>query len=190
MVVTRHSRSQTSRVRTARAVVRHHTVWRWATLLLASLTALAVLAPRAYSHPLHTTLTEITLAPDGGVQIVLRAFVDDFSAAIAGHKGPAPVPVATPSDSATARYLAGTVGLVDAAGRRAPLVVAGIRRTGDLVWVTLRAPTLRSVAGARLTNRVLFDRYDDQVNIVQTSIAGRRQTLLFTKGDGLAAKAI
>jgi hypothetical protein len=58
------------------------------------------------------------------------------------------------------------------------------------VWVTLRAPELRGVAGARLTNRVLFDRYEDQVNIVQTSISGRRQTLLFTKSDGLAAKTI
>ena len=69
-------------------------------------------------------------------------------------------------------------------------MVANIRRTGDLVWVMLRAPTLRSVGGARLTNRVLFDRYDDQVNIVQTSIGGRRQTLLFTKRDGSIAKSI
>ena len=40
----------------------------------------------AYSHPLHTTLTEITMAPDGSVQIVLRAFVDDFSAAVTGRR--------------------------------------------------------------------------------------------------------
>ena len=174
----------------ARTAVRRKRRARWAIVMGAMLTTLCVLAPRAYSHPLHTTLTEVTVAPDGGVQIVLRAFVDDFSAAIAGHKGPLATPVATPSDSAAARYLAGTVGLVDAAGRRAPLVVAGIRRTGDLVWVTLRAPGLRNIAGARLTNRVLFDRYDDQVNIVQTSISGRRQTLLFTKSEGLTAKPI
>jgi hypothetical protein len=157
---------------------------------LGSLMALAILAPRAYSHPLHTTLTEVSIAPDGGLQIVLRAFVDDFSAAIAGRKETPAPPVPTPSDSATAQYLSQVVTLTDAAGRRAPLVVAGIRRTGDLVWVTLRAPALRGVTGARLTNRVLFDRYADQVNIVQTSIAGRRQTLLFTKSDGVAAKAI
>jgi len=54
----------------------------------------------------------------------------------------------------------------------------------------LRAPALRTVSGARLTNRVLFDRYDDQVNIVQTSISGRRQTLLFTKREGAVAKSI
>jgi hypothetical protein len=157
---------------------------------IAALLALAILAPRAYSHPLHTTLTEVSIAADGGVQIVLRAFVDDFSAAIAGRKETPTPPVATPTDSATARYLAQVVTLTDAAGRRAPLVVAGIRRTGDLVWVTLRAPALRAVTGACLTNRVLFDRYDDQVNIVQTSIGGRRRTLLFTKSEGAVAKAI
>ena len=42
----------------------------------------------------------------------------------------------------------------------------------------------------RLTNRVLFERYDDQVNVVQTSVAGQRRTLLFTKRDGAAAKSI
>ena len=174
----------------ARTVVRRKERWRWTIVVSTMLTALGVLTPRAYAHPLHTTLTEVTVAADGGVQIVLRAFVDDLSAAIAERKGPAVIPVATPSDSAAARYLAGTVGLVDADGRRATLVVESIRRTGDLVWVTLRAPALRHIAGARLTNRVLFDRYDDQVNIVQTSIAGRRQTLLFTKNEGLAAKTI
>jgi hypothetical protein len=173
----------------ARPIVRRR-VWRCPVVVVAALTAVGVLASRADSHPLHTTLTEVTVAPDGGVHIVLRAFVDDFSAAVAGRKGDVTAPIATPTDSAAGHYLAGVMGLVDATGRRVPLVVTNVRRTGDLVWVTLRAPTLRTIVGARLTNHVLFDRYDDQVNIVQTSIGGRRQTLLFTKREGLAAKAI
>ena len=183
-------RRMVSRVVIDPVVVRQRAWSRRMIAALASLGAFLLLAPRAYSHPLHTTLTEVTVAPDGGVQIVLRAFVDDFAAAIAGHTGPAAVPVATPTDSATARYLAGRIDLVDATGRPVRLVVAGIRRTGDLVWVTLRAPALHSVTGARLMNRVLFDRYEDQVNIVQTSLGGRRRTLLFTKREGLAAKAM
>lgn len=173
-----------------RPVVGRRRLWRVAAIALASVTTLVILAPRAYSHPLHTTLTEVSLGSDGGVQIVMRAFVNDLSAAIVGRTGTSLPVVATPSDSATARYIGQTFWLIDAAGRQAPVGVANIRRTGDMVWVTLRAPTLRTVAGARLTNRVLFDRYDDQVNIVQTSIAGRRQTLLFTKGEGNVAKPI
>jgi len=97
---------------------------------------------------------------------------------------------ALPPDSAVARYLGETVLLTDGAGRRAPLVVAGLRRTDDLVWVTLRAPMVGSMIGAHLTMRVLFDRWDDQVNIVQCTIGTRRQTLLFTRREGSTAKPI
>jgi hypothetical protein len=152
--------------------------------------AIGVTASRAYSHPLHTTLSELTVAPDGTVQIVLRAFVDDFSAAVVGHTGPMPAPVVTPPDSATARYLSASVALTDVSGRRVALTLAGVRRSGDLVWLTLRFPASRTATGARLTNRVLFERYDDQVNIVQTFVAGKRRTLLFTKRDGVAPKAL
>jgi hypothetical protein len=150
----------------------------------------AASAATAFSHPLHTTLTEITTASDGSVQIVLRAFIDDFSAAVTRRAPPQANPIPAPSDSATARYLGETIVLTDAGGRRVPLRIAGMRRTDDLLWITLRAPTLRSPVGARLTNRVLFERWDDQVNIVQTAIGARRQTLLFTKRDGSGAKAI
>jgi hypothetical protein len=152
--------------------------------------AIGATATRASSHPLHTTLSELTVASDGRVEIVLRAFVDDFSAAVAGHPGALPPPVATPPDSATARYLGTAVALTDASGRRLALGLAGVRRNGDLVWLTLRAPALRTITGARLTNRVLFERYDDQVNIVQTSIAGKRRTLLFTRRDGTTPKEL
>ena len=150
---------------------------------------IAASAAAAFAHPLHTTLTEVTLA-DGSVQIVVRAFIDDFSAAVTRRATPPGAPIPTPADSAAARYLGETVVLTDAVGRRVPLEVAGMHRTDDLVWITLRAPALRSIAGARLTNRVLFERWDDQVNIVQTAVGARRQTLLFTKRDGGTAKAI
>ena len=152
--------------------------------------ALGAAARRAYSHPLHTTLSELSIASNGSVQLVLRAFVDDLSAATLGRAGPQPAPVATPPDSATARYLARTLAVIDAAGHRVTLGLAGVRRSGDLLWVTLRTPPAPGRVGVRLTNRVLFDRYDDQVNVVQTSVAGRRRTLLFTKRDGAAAKSI
>jgi hypothetical protein len=151
---------------------------------------LAWFAQDANAHPLHTTLTEVSLTASGEVEIRLRAFVDDFSAAVAGMRESPRPPFAAPGDSATARYLAGRLTLTDASGRATRLLTTGVRREGDVVWVTLRAPGLRSLADARLTNSVLFERYDDQVNIVQTSAGARRRTLLFTKRDGRAAKPL
>ena len=152
---------------------------------------LVATAPRsARAHPLHTTLTELSIDTSGVVEIRLRAFVDDFSAAVSGSREMPRPPFRIPSDSATARYLSSRLLLHDASGRSARLTLTTLRREGDVVWVTLRATGVRSLAGARLTNTVLFERYDDQVNIVQASIAGRRRTLLFTPRDGRAPKVV
>lgn len=186
MVITRagiRSRARQSNVRQRR--IRHCAV-----AIGFLVAALGVFTSRAYSHPLHTTLTELTIAPDGGVQIVVRAFIDDFSAAVTRRAAPPATKIPTPADSATARYLGEMVVLTDAAGRKVALAVSNVRRTDDLLWITLRAPNLRSVTGARLTNRMLFDRWDDQVNIVQATVGSHRQTLLFTKREGSVAKAI
>ena len=165
-------------------------VTRAAVLALALVGAIGTIVKRADAHPLHTTLAEVTASPRGSVQIVLRVFVDDFAAAVSRRAAPPRAPIITPTDSAAARYLGETLVLTDGGGRRVALAVVGMRRTDDLLWITLEAPTLRTNTGARLANRVLFERWDDQVNIVQTSLGGRRQTLLFTKRDGGAAKPL
>ena len=165
-------------------------VRRWVAVGAVLLVGMGARATDADAHPLHTTLTELTTLPDGTPQLVVRVFLDDFAAAVT-RRVPAPgVPIPLPPDSAVARYLGETVLLSDGAGRRAPLVLAGVRRTEDLVWVTLRAPTVRSMTGAHLTMRVLFDRWDDQVNIVQCAYGVRRQTLLFTKRESSTAKPV
>ena len=143
-----------------------------------------------WSHPLHTTMTEVSIGPTGDVELRLRAFVDDFSAAVSGTRAAPRPPIVTPSDSAIARYLTAAVLLTDGAGTRLSLEVTGVRRDADVIRVTLRAPRVHSLAGARLTNAVLFERYDDQVNIVQIIVGGRRQTVLFTKREGRVAKAV
>jgi hypothetical protein len=153
-----------------------------------TLAALGTTVRDAYSHPRHTTLTEVSVNR-GTLQIVLRAFVDDFSAVANGHGRATLASIPSLSDSTAARYAGSKLVLTDAVGHRIALTTTNVRRAGDLVWITLSAPVARGT-GFRLTNSVLFERYDDQVNIVQAAIDGRRQTLLFTKRDGGNAKAL
>lgn len=135
--------------------------------LLALLSALAL-------HPLHTTLTQLAYREaDGRVEATVRVFADDFRAALGRDV----------TDSTAAAYLRSTFTLADPAGR--PLAVAwcGLRRTGDLLWLCLRAPVAQGLSGLRVRVALLFERYADQINIVQASYAGRRAALLFTSGD-------
>jgi hypothetical protein len=148
-------------------------------------------ARTAWSHPLHTTLTEIALdSTDGTMRLTIRAFADDFSAVVARHAGkPRPADYRV-SDADIASYIAATVSVEEPGGRKAPLAWGSLRRTGDLMWVTIRVPSVRSLRGVKIATILLFEIFDDQVNIVQATSGGRRHSVLFTAGDGRKLKWI
>ena len=127
------------------------------------------------AHPLHTTLTELEVRAAGGaVQLTVRAFEDDLRAAL-GAGGAI-------TDSAASRYLRATLTLADYAGHAVPLAWCGLRRSDGVVWLCLRG-TAPAGDGLRVRVGLLFERYADQINIVQTRRDGRRGALLFTRGD-------
>lgn len=162
---------------------------RFVATLLATLAVAATPTP-SWSHPLHTTLADVTIDADGSLRVTLRAFADDFSAAVARHAGrPRPADFVV-ADRDVASYVAATVLIQDSGGRPVPLAWAGVRRTGDLMWITVRAPGVRSLKGIRVTYSTLFDAFTDQVNILQANDNGRRHTVLFTASDGRRSKSI
>ncbi|MFL5577412.1 MAG: DUF6702 family protein [Gemmatimonadaceae bacterium] len=135
------------------------------------------------AHPLHTSLTAITYdAPSRTARLSVRVFADDFLAAAAA------VPVARAAggvtDEAARTYVASALTLAERGGPPLPLAWCGARRVGDFLWLCLTAPAPRGLAGAHVQSRILFERFSDQVNIVQADLGGRRQSMLFTRGDG------
>jgi hypothetical protein len=127
---------------------------------------------------MHTTFTEITQSMQPGVvSIVVRGFEEDLAAAA---RTAAP---ARPIDSAIVLYLARTTGLTDGRGQRVPVSPSGIRRTGDVIWISFRSAGPVDLAGTRFLNAALTERFDDQVNLVRIQTAHRNRTILFTPGD-------
>jgi len=161
--------------------------------LAAGVVVVATLAgvPSAWSHPIHTTLTEVALdAADGTMHFTIRAFADDFSAAVSKHVGkPRPADYVVP-DADVVAYVTSAVSVEDALGKRAPVAWTASRRAGDVVWVTFRVPSVRALRGVKIASTLLFELYDDQVNIVQTTAEGRHRSMLFTTGDGRKLKSL
>lgn len=145
---------------------------RFPALTLLVLALLGQSARPADAHPLHTTLT--ALGYDAGareVVLTVRVFADDFGRAVARSRSPL-------------RYLNGAIDVRGADGRRIPLRCGGVRRTGDLLWITLRGPAPSGVRGGSVRNALMFDLFEDQVNIVRTDLGGNDHSLLFVPGDG------
>lgn len=144
----------------------------------------------AWSHPIHTTLTEVVLdATDGTMHFTIRAFADDFSAAVAKHaRKQRPANYVVP-DADIIAYVSSAVS-VESAGQHAPFTWSGSKRSGDVVWVTFKVPSVRQLRGVKIASTLLFELYDDQVNIVQTTAEGRHRSMLFTTGDGRKLKSL
>jgi hypothetical protein len=130
-------------------------------------------APLLTRHPMHTSVTELRHEPaTHRVEVTLRVFADDFTAA-AGQ-----------GDDAAARYLAGRFTLADRSGRPVALRLLRRESADDALILQLVGEMRSGLTGARVRQQVLCDRFDDQVNLVRASYARRSASLLFTPGAG------
>lgn len=143
-------------------------------LLSLSIPCIAASAHRA--HPLHTTISELTVnGATQSAEVVIRVFADDLQRAVGGS--------GAPGDSAVAAYLRRHVDARDLHGRAATWTWCGQRRTNDLVWACLRTPVSDAMLGTALRVDIACALYDDQVNIVRLVSPRGRRTLLFTCRD-------
>jgi hypothetical protein len=129
-----------------------------------------LLALALSAHPLHTTMTELTEdRAHGTVRATIRVFADDFAKA----RGQRP----------EFAYVTSSFSFTDRSGRQLALRSCGTRSTGELLWICVEAISSAGLSALKVRNAMLSDLFDDQVNVVQGTVAGARRSLLFTKGD-------
>ena len=139
----------------------------------------------ALAHPIHTTLTKVSL--EGRVVTFnVRTFADDFSATVAKFAGRTPPPDSSAPSADVLRYVQRYFTIVDGAGKPVVLESCGVKRAKELYWLCFKATFPSSSKGARLRNQMLTELHADQVNIVQLEPPAARRTMLFTKGSAAA----
>jgi len=141
---------------------------------LGSVVLSVLLAGRLAAHPIHSTLTEVTYDPKAGrVEVVLRVFADDFGTAVArAHAG---------QTTPMARYIGSKLQIQDRRGQAIPLRWVDARRTEEVIWIRMQGAAPAGLRGATIRNELVFDLFDDQVNILKARYRGGQQTLLFTR---------
>ncbi len=147
-----------------------------------ALVAIALVAPAAHAHPIHTTLTVVTTDATG-ISLNIRAFADDFSATVAKFVGKRAPRDSSAPDADVLRYVRAQFAVKDASGTLVELKPCGVRRAAELFWLCFKAVLPRGASGALVRNQMLTELHSDQVNIVQVEGKKGRKTLLFTKGS-------
>ena len=141
-------------------------------------------AGAAHAHPLHTSFADITYDANArAVVISLRVFADDLTKASSDHR----MRFISKGDrgiSPAVAYALASFRIADDAGRPLALEPCGEKQVGDLMWLCLRARVAARPMSLRVSSRILFDVYKDQINVVQATLGDRKSSTLFTPGDG------
>ncbi|HEX9755546.1 MAG TPA: DUF6702 family protein [Gemmatimonadales bacterium] len=141
-------------------------------LLLGILAAGPGAAPSAPPHPVHVSVTEL-LSQGARATVRIRVFAEDFPPGA--------------NDTEARRYVARHLTLAQATGKPVSLTWVRTWLEGELRYVELSAAIPNGFGGHRLVNTLLFERFEDQVNVVQVREGGgggrRRATLIFTHGQ-------
>lgn len=134
------------------------------------------------AHPLHTTVTEITCGRGGAVRVKIRVFSDDFARAVqrASVQRVSAARGVAPNDAAA--YVARTFRLRDKAGTPVRLTLRTLQPEGEVTWLAFDGIAAGGLTGGKVVSGLLFELFDDQVNIVKSK-CGRPFTTLFSKGD-------
>lgn len=146
--------------------------------------AIAASARVASAHPLHTTLVQLTYDErTRTMESSIRVFASDFAAAVAKRKGVTAPSADLVSDHDAMTYVSATFLVSDASGHAVPLAWCGSRRAGDVLWLCVRVMNTAPPNAVMISDQMLCELFDDQVNIVQTTEGAKRASMLFTKGD-------
>ena len=144
----------------------------------------------AVLHPFHVSVVEINHnAADKTLEISCKIFTDDFEKVLAKNYQTR-IDLINPvdkkaMDSVVKKYVFSHLSLsVD--GKPGKLVYVGFERDAEAVFSYVQIDNVPSVKKIDVTNQLMHDMFDDQVNIVHVIVNGNRKS---TKLDYPATNA-
>lgn len=140
----------------------------------------------AAAHKYYTSLAQVEYnAENKSVEVALRVFADDLELALTRRTGRAvSLDRTKDADRLTFDYIRDTFEIKNREGGAKALKWVGMELRSGVAWLYLEAEMPEGLAGARLRDQILFELFEEQVNVVSVRCAGERNDLVFVRGDG------
>lgn len=131
-------------------------------------------------HPFHVSVVEINHnAADKTLEISCKIFTDDFEKVLAKNYNTKVDLINPPDkkamDSVVKKYIFSHLS-VTADGKPGQLVYVGFERDAEAIFSYVQIDNVASVKKIDVTNKLMHDMFDDQVNIVHVIVNGNRKS--------------
>lgn len=131
-------------------------------------------------HPYHVSVTEIEHnASDKTLEISCKLFTDDFENVLAQNYQKK-VDLINPPDKAAMdtlvkKYVTSHL-FISADGKPVKLTYLGFERDSEAVYSYFQVDDISSVKKIEITNKLLYDLFTDQLNLMHVIVEGKRKS--------------
>lgn len=131
-------------------------------------------------HPFHVSVTEINHnAADRTLEVTCKIFTDDFEGVLAKNYK-TKVDLINPPDRAAMdtlvkKYILSHLS-VKANGKPVKFSYLGFEHDKEAVFAYLEAENVQAVSAFTISNNLMYDFFDDQVNIMHVYVGGNRKS--------------
>jgi hypothetical protein len=156
-----------------------------ARLLILSLMVCGIIAPAARAHKYHTSVTRIEYNErEAGAEITIQTFRDDLEDILTKRAGRrVSLEVNRETQRLVFDYLKSALELKRTDGS-SDLQWVGMEVKGETVLLYVLSKMPEGLSRASLRHALLFDLFEDQVNIVNVFDGDKKSSLVFKRGDG------
>lgn len=138
-------------------------------------------------HPLHLSVTEITLdEKEKELEIMLRIFTDDLELAIRETKSDAQLnllnPVTTTTDKLAWEYIQPRFKLL-ADGKAQAVKYLGHETDEDVLIFYIQVRPVKKFTTIEITNSILTELYEDQANLVNITVKDETKSLRLMRNN-------
>ncbi len=151
------------------------------------LTLLPFTPNKSEAHKYYVSVTKIDyVKSQESLQIISQIFIDDFENLIRQRYDDS-ITLGIEDESSMVdhyidRYLKAKL-LININGDAAKLDFIGKEYKDDIVYCYIEVTNISEINTITITNKILFDVFEDQQNIVRTSINGKDKSFILTSAD-------
>jgi hypothetical protein len=155
-------------------------------ILSLSLFVCITFAPEALAHKYHTSVTRLEYnAEERSAEITIQTFADDLEDILSKRAGKSVrLDASKDVERLAFDYVRSVIELKSRNGS-SELQWVGMEVKGSTVWLYVLAKMPEGLAKASVRNSLLFDLFEDQVNIVNVWYGEKKTSLVFKRGDNM-----
>ncbi|WP_242155363.1 DUF6702 family protein [Aestuariivivens sediminis] len=136
-------------------------------------------------HKFYVSVTQINYVEEKqSIQIISRIFIDDMENLLRERYDESIVLAIEDEHKDTNIYLEKYLRekfLITINGKSMPIVFIGKEYDGDIMRCYIEVEGITQIKTFEISNRVLFDIYEEQQNVVKTKIYSRQKSMILTK---------